>query len=152
MLLQRIQKVMLNMIFQFIIRDEIYVILIVCFLLLLIFGGVGIIIIYVYFKDFWMCGWKLLVYLSLMDVLIVFGNIFGVVWLLCCVGIMCCSVYESMEFCCLYVFFIIFFSISFFLWMVIIGVSLFKSIIWNMFFFVWRYMKVFYIIVWLILG
>lgn len=152
MLLQRNQKVMSNTTFQFTTRDEIYAILTVCSSSLSIFGGVGIIIIYVYFKDLRTCGRKLLVYLSLMDALTAFGNILGVVWLLCRAGTTCRSVYESMEFCRLHASLTIFSSISSFLWMVIIGVSLLKSIIWNMPSFARRYMKVFYIIAWPIPG
>lgn len=151
-MLQRNQKVMSNTTFQFTTRDEIYAILTVCSSSLSIFGGVGIIIIYVYFKDLRTCGRKLLVYLSLMDALTAFGNILGVVWLLCRAGTTCRSVYESMEFCRLHASLTIFSSISSFLWMVIIGVSLLKSIIWNMPSFARRYMKVFYIIAWPIPG
>uniref|UniRef100_K1Q5D0 Uncharacterized protein n=1 Tax=Magallana gigas TaxID=29159 RepID=K1Q5D0_MAGGI len=112
---------MSNTTFQFTTRDEIYAILTVCSSSLSIFGGVGIIIIYVYFKDLRTCGRKLLVYLSLMDALTAFGNILGVVWLLCRAGTTCRSVYESMEFCRLHASLTIFSSISSFLWMVIIG-------------------------------
>lgn len=152
-MLHRNQKVMSNTTtFQFTRRDEIYAILTVCSSTLSIFGGVGIIIIYVYFKDLRTCGRKLLVYLSLMDALTAFGNILGVVWLLCRAGTTCRGVYESMEFCRLHASLTIFSSISSFLWMVIIGVSLLKSIIWNMSSFARRYMKVFYIIAWPIPG
>lgn len=124
-----------------------------CVLLIIVdFWRRRIIIIYVYFKDLRTCGRKLLVYLSLMDALTAFGNILGVVWLLCRAGTTCRSVYESMEFCRLHASLTIFSSISSFLWMVIIGVSLLKSIIWNMPSFARRYMKVFYIIAWPIPG
>ncbi|XP_062619864.1 G-protein coupled receptor 157-like [Saccostrea cucullata] len=138
--------------FQFTKRDEIYSILTVLSSSLSVFGGIGIIAIYLCFRDLRTCGRKLLVYLSLMDALTAFGNILGVVWLLCRAGTTCHSVYESMGFCRLHASLTIFSSISSFIWMIIIGVCLLKSIIWNMPTFARTYMKVFYLIAWPVPG
>lgn len=143
---------MSNTTFQFTKRDETYAILTACTSSLSIFGGVGIVTIYVCFRELRTCGRKLLVYLSLMDALTAFGNILGVIWLMCRAGTSCRNVYESMEFCRLHAALTIFSSISSFLWMIIIGVCLLKSIVWNKPTFARTYMKVFCITAWSIPG
>lgn len=110
-----------------------------------IIGGSGIALIYVCFRELRTPSRKLLVYLSVMDALTAFGNILGVIWLLCSKNSV---INHNLGYCKFQSALTIFSSISSFSWTVIIGVCLFYSIVKSQPAFIVTYMKLFHIISW----
>ncbi|KAK3098638.1 hypothetical protein FSP39_021472 [Pinctada imbricata] len=117
-----------------------------------VFGGLGLILVYILFKDMRTGGRKLLMFIAMMDALTAIGNILGVIWLHCRTTPSCRNVYESMTFCRFHAILTIFSSISSNLWMVVMGTCLLVSIVHTKPNFAMQHMKKFYFICWPIAG
>ncbi|XP_033742969.1 G-protein coupled receptor 157-like [Pecten maximus] len=113
--------------------------------LLSLTGGVGIIVLYILYKNLRTQARKLLVYLSLMDAMIAFGNILGVIWVLHRDGPV---IRRNMTYCQIQSALTIFSSIGAFCWTTIMALCLFMSIVRTNMTFTARYMKLFHLISW----
>lgn len=114
-----------------------------------ILGGLGIIIIYVCYKDMRIPGRRLLVYLSLTNAMTAFGNILGVVWLIYNDSYV---INKSLVYCKIQSALSIYFSISSFSWTVVMGLCLVFSIVKSDPSFTSQFMCFFHIVCWILPG
>ncbi|XP_060072132.1 G-protein coupled receptor 157-like [Ylistrum balloti] len=112
--------------------------------LLSLTGGIGIIVLYFAYKELRTYARQLLVYLSLMDATIAFGNILGVIWVLYRDGFLC----RNMTYCQFHSALTIFSSIGAFCWTTVMALCLFMNIVCTNLTFTARYMKVFHLVSW----
>lgn len=112
-------------------------------------GGSAICMIYLLFKDLRTKGRQVLVFLSIADAILAFGNILGVAWVLCRDGAV---LQRSMFYCKLHSAMTIYASISAFSWTTIMGLALFFGVVKNNAVLIYSHMKVAHTVSWGIPG
>lgn len=127
-------------------KEYLYVVMTAVMSGLSIFGGTSICILYIVFKDLRTPGRKLLFFLAFSDALLALGNLLGIIWFLYSDS---AFINKSEGYCDFQSAMTIYFSITSFSWTVIMGVSLFSTVVLNNQNFTSMYMKQFHIIAWI---
>ncbi|KAL4227561.1 hypothetical protein ACF0H5_013003 [Mactra antiquata] len=127
-------------------KEYVYVILTAIMAGLSIFGGTCVCIIYIVFKDLRTPGRQLLFFLAFSDAFLAFGNLLGIIWFLYEDSPI---IHRSEVYCDFQSAMTIYFSIVSFSWTVIMGTSLFSTVVLNNQSFTSNYMRLFHVIAWI---
>ncbi|XP_064607989.1 G-protein coupled receptor 157-like [Liolophura sinensis] len=108
--------------------DNVYVILTAMMCLLSVLGCIAIVVVYLAFQRLRTPTRKLLVYLSVADLLTAIGNLLGIVWFIFSDSVL---IHRSMGYCKFHAALTVFSSISSFMWTLTMGLCLYLCIVKN---------------------
>lgn len=129
--------------------DNVYVILTAIMCLLSILGCTVIVAVYLAFQRLRTPTRKLLVYLSVADLLTAIGNLLGIVWYIFSDSVV---IHRSMAYCKFHAALTVFSSISSFMWTLTMGLCLYLCIVKNKPRVVESYMLYFHLTCWVFPG